>query len=525
MSLQVDWKAPGPVASAFMNSDAFVRGIRGPIGSGKSVTCCIEIFRRGIEQEPNKRKIRRTRWAVIRNTAPMLKSTTIKTWRDWFDDEWGKFTWAPPMTHMMKFAHPSGDGTSVEIEVIFLALDRDDDINKLLSLELTGVWINEAREISKEIVDNASSRVGRFPSIRDGGPTWYGTIMDTNSPDEQHWWGIMSGEVEPPDWLSSDDRKAFVKPADWEFFSQPPGLIEIKDPDNENLVLGYEPNNSAENIAHLPRDYYIRNTSGKTVRWITVYLLNRFATVKQGKPVYPTFKESFHVARERLPVMQDGVQTIVGIDFGRTPAAVLLQVVEGGSRWHVVSELIRENVSAQRFAPMILHWLAELGVDPKSVMFSGDPAGDHLSEAEDTSPIRVMRAAGVPVQAAWTNDINLRTNAVEMKLNQVHDGGAAFLVSPNCTMLRQGFDGAYQWDQTKTSLEEQIKDMPKKNRWSHVHDALQYSAVAAGGARAVSQAGAAPVVTAQRRQSSAFTHMSRARGGAKRGGRFGGSRG
>ena len=79
------------------------------------------------------------------------------------------------------------------MEVLFLALDRPDDIEKLLSLELTGVWINEAREVAKAIVDGATMRVGRFPSMKDGGPTWYGVIADTNAPDEDHWWPIMEG--------------------------------------------------------------------------------------------------------------------------------------------------------------------------------------------------------------------------------------------------------------------------------------------------------------------------------------------
>ena len=71
---------------------------------------------------------------------------------------------------------------------IFLALDRPEDVKKLLSLELTGVWINEAREIPKSIVDACSMRVGRYPSMRDGGPSWYGVIADTKPPDTDHWW-------------------------------------------------------------------------------------------------------------------------------------------------------------------------------------------------------------------------------------------------------------------------------------------------------------------------------------------------
>jgi hypothetical protein len=54
---------------------------------------------------------------VIRNTNPQLKTTTIKTWRDWFADDMGKFNWSPPYTHHMRFALP--DKSVVEAEIIF----------------------------------------------------------------------------------------------------------------------------------------------------------------------------------------------------------------------------------------------------------------------------------------------------------------------------------------------------------------------------------------------------------------------
>ena len=36
-----------------MKDSSFFRGIRGPVGSGKSVACCVEVFRRALEQKPN----------------------------------------------------------------------------------------------------------------------------------------------------------------------------------------------------------------------------------------------------------------------------------------------------------------------------------------------------------------------------------------------------------------------------------------------------------------------------------------
>ena len=213
-----------------MKDDSFFRGIRGPVGSGKSVSCCVEVFRRALAQEKNADGIRRSRWAIIRNTNPQLRTTTIKTWLDWFPEHvWGKFTWSVPYTHHIK-------QSDLDLEVIFLALDRPEDVKKLLNLEVTGVWINEAREINKNIVDAASMRCGRFPSMKDGGCTWTGVICDTNAPEEDHWWAIMSGAVPLPDHIAKEEAKMLVKPENWQFFTQPEGMKEEKDEEGLSLI-------------------------------------------------------------------------------------------------------------------------------------------------------------------------------------------------------------------------------------------------------------------------------------------------
>ncbi len=229
--MKFKYKPDGEVLKAFMKDDTFFRGIRGPVGSGKSVGCCVEVFRRALMQKKNEQGIRKSRWAIIRNTNPQLRTTTIKTWLDWFpENEWGKFSWSVPYTHNIN----QGD---LELEVIFLALDRPEDVKKLLSLELTGIWINEAREIPKSIIDACTMRVGRYPSMRDGGPSWTGVIADTNAPEEDHWWPIMSGEVPMPDHISREEAKMMVLPDNWKFYTQPSGMLEERDDEGNILKI------------------------------------------------------------------------------------------------------------------------------------------------------------------------------------------------------------------------------------------------------------------------------------------------
>ena len=45
------YKPDGERLKSFMRDDTFFRGVRGPVGSGKSVGCCVEVFRRALEQK------------------------------------------------------------------------------------------------------------------------------------------------------------------------------------------------------------------------------------------------------------------------------------------------------------------------------------------------------------------------------------------------------------------------------------------------------------------------------------------
>lgn len=472
--MSLNYKPPGVTAKAFMLSSSFFRGLRGPVGSGKSVCCCIEIFRRATQQAPGPDGKRKTRWAVIRNTNPQLKTTTIKTWLDWFpEDVWGKFNWSPPFTHHIR----KGD---IDMEVIFLALDKPEDVKKLLSLELTGVFINEAREVPKAIIDACTMRVGRFPSMKDGGPTWYGVIADTNAPDEDHWWPIMAGEAPVPDHLTREEALMLVKPDTFEFFTQPGGMRAIKD--EENIVTGYELNPKAENLHNLTPNYYPDIIKGKTKNWISVYVLNELGSLSDGKPVYADFDEASHVAKEPL-IAAAGVPIVVGIDFGLTPSAVFCQNVRG--RWLILSELVAQDMGAAKFADMLKRHIAQNfpGMAMDRFQIWGDPAGDYRAQTDETTPFQVLRTAGIKARSAPTNDPVLRIEAVNAPLTRMAEGKPAMLIDPSCVMLRRGFAGGYCYKRLQVSGSERYDDRPDKNKYSHVHDALQYALCGGGESR------------------------------------------
>lgn len=238
------------------NGRVFITG-----NSGSSSACCHKIMKISTEQLPDFDGERRTRWLIVRDTYPKLEKTTQRTWLDWFpEDLFGRFRASVPPTHSVRYRHPSGDGTWVNMEVIFHAIGTPEEAEEIAaSFEITGFWVNEAQFVEKKVVDELLSRAGRYPSpARGPGATWYGGMLDLNAPLEGHWIPYMRGDVPlPTDW-GEDRRMAYVKPDGWTFFTQPPGLLE-------EIVEGrpvYRENPAAENQKHL-KQTYLQQTAGK----------------------------------------------------------------------------------------------------------------------------------------------------------------------------------------------------------------------------------------------------------------------
>ena len=199
---------PSVTGLAFHESDAFVRVIMGPYGSGKSTTCCAEIIMRACAMPPCNDGIRKARWAIVRNTYGDLEATSLKTWLDWASHLGVIYKrLAPRMAYSHSFWDEKG---KVEIELMFIALDRPDHIRKLKSLELTGVFLNEVSEIPQAALIHFKGRVNRFPALKDcSGDYWSGIIADTNPPSTDSWFYTFF------------EKK---NPLDHKIFKQPPGL-------------------------------------------------------------------------------------------------------------------------------------------------------------------------------------------------------------------------------------------------------------------------------------------------------------
>ena len=428
------------------DDETFVKGLMGPIGSGKSVCCCNNLLKWMHMQEPNEHGVRRSRYAIVRNTYRELEDTTLQTWFEWIPRELGHFQ-ASKMNHLINM--DLTDGTKIQSEVFFRALDRPDDIRKLLSLELSGAWVNEAREVPLAVIDMLQGRISRFPAMRDGGPTVSNLIMDTNPPDEDHWWYRMFEEM---------------RPNGWKLYRQPSAL-----------------SSGAENLQHLHPKYYTRLMANKADEWIKVYVHGQYGFVKDGKPVYPEYNDSVHVAQDVIDYNSD-LTLWIGLDFGLTPAALMAQRDPRDGQWQILDELCTEDMGAERFSEELGRILRQPEYrDAVQIEIFGDPAGEQRAQTDERTPFNILAANGIHASPTHTNDFTLRREAVAHNLTRMtHMGRPRLIISPKAKNFRKAMAGRYCFRRLKVSGDERYVDKPDKGPYSHIAEAGQYLMIGAG---------------------------------------------
>jgi hypothetical protein len=440
-----------PTGSQLHLSSAVVKYIEGPVGGGKSTTCLMDLMAMAMDQQPDSQGIRWSRWAIIRATNPQLRSTTIKTFELWVPPEIAPVVYtAPANAHIRQRMH---DGTVLDCEFIFLALDEPDDIQKLTSLELTGAYINEVREIEHAHFETLQGRIGRFPQTNKDasgktlyGPTHIKIIMDSNAPKTTHWTYEMFHTGKIPDGYA--------------IFIQPPAVLY-----NE-VTEKWDMNPDAENLSHLPDGYYERQLKGATDEYIRVMLAGEPGMTQAGKIVFPTYSEKKHVAQQRLDPVR-GLPIIIGMDFGLTPAAIFGQLTNRGFR--VTDELPAEDESLEDFVTEYVHPLLAKRYPGYQIIGSGDPAGSGRNDIDKRTRFQALLQLGIRAFPAMTNSFVTRKETVEWFLRR--DEG--LLISPHCTVLREAFGGGYVYKGMQNNT--RYTERPDKNIYSHPMDGLQYA--------------------------------------------------
>mgnify|MGYP001826963941 CR=1 FL=1 len=156
---------PVPTIDAFHLHPGQIRGIVGPVGSGKTTGATWDVCRYLPLFLAKNWGYKRSKWVIVRNTYDELIDTTQATVFDWFD--WGRYQ---KQRKIYTLFHDDEDG--FEIELLFRSCDRIQDLKKFKSLEVTGYWIDESIEVAGDIKRILKTRIGRYPAAKQA-EKWY----------------------------------------------------------------------------------------------------------------------------------------------------------------------------------------------------------------------------------------------------------------------------------------------------------------------------------------------------------------
>ena len=432
----------------------------GPYGSGKTVTACHDLVMKAMQMPKCYDGVRKSRFAVVRNTYAELETTTIKSWMEWMGELGVSHLYAKsPFRFNATFYDADGE---IQTEIIFLALDKPKDIKKLKSLELTGVLIEEACEVPESIMRHLLGRINRYPRKIDIEADYYSFVeLVTNPPSEDHWiYNIF--EVQQP--------KSFS------IYHQPPALIK-NDETGE-----WELNDSADNIKNLPDNYYFDMIQGASYDFIKVYALGQYGIVSNNTPVYPEYIDDLHSSThidyiESLPIN-------FCWDFGLTPCVLLLQVLPDFSI-NVIDEITSVRSGLVPFVENeVVPYLSTHYPNYNKGWSVGDPAGKSGDPLHDKPIISVIRHGqpvmgaleelGFNTEPASTNAPIVRLDAVKKVLTVLRGSRPQLQISRKCRVLRKGFIGGYHLINDSKDDTSKYRPVPSKNFYSHIHDALQY---------------------------------------------------
>jgi len=480
---------PLPTMTFFHRDSSRIRSIVGPVGSGKTSAAVIDIEMISMDLRIDF-GIKETRWVCIRNTYLELMDTCFQTvvyWLaggKWFDKR-KAYRWEDKVN----------DKT---IELMFRSCDRPGDVSKFKSMEITGYWIDEAIELTAELKLMILNRIGRYPSKelvrqvvlgglpkdiesefkRQGIKTLekkvdfvtsclHFGIETTNPPDVEDPMYSDFKWMTPQDYIDDDTGEPYVQGTSGPVLPDGPMPAYANKPGYAGF---WQP--PLENVPNLRKGYYDDLIVDYTNEpdWISMYVKGKPGIIVRGKSVYHNFNRDYHVAKQ--PLIWNGSKLYLGWDdSGNVPAAVVLQIV-GPRSVQQLREYYSERMNIVDFGHYVI---AQINRDFPTARMAhwGDPAG----EAKFSKPkgggftsnaTLLLEECGITVEPA-ENNLQARIEAVDQQLGRI-DG---YVCDPSCTRTINGFIGGYCYPENRAIMGEYLPNI-LKNRFSHLHDALQY---------------------------------------------------
>ena len=457
-------------------SEHALRIIQGPVSSGKSHGCTLDIPMRCAKQPPCSDGVIRNRALFARNTFQMLKQTTFDMWMRQFPST--KIALSSPIQGSLEMK--LGNTRSV-IKLLGIPMDMLSAEATLRSNGFSIARVEEIQYISEEMVTLMRERLGRYPDMEMAPvgkrvPGYFknlGMTGDTNAPVEGSWLYNRAQELRPENEL---------------YLFQPPAMFRTWDNIRKSWV--YEENRgqrfeshgiaAAENVEHINEgwDYYWNLVGFKGDDDIRRNVLNEYGHVLSGTPVFPEFRKDRHVSETGVPMPPRGTRLYGGMDLGRTPRAVFgYYSPNGGVR---IPLILARDCGVQLFAETVMRpQLAARGVHPSQVTIFPDPAGESPGQQVEATSVQILRACGfdVAMPVLKNNDPFTRTETVRQALTRsAFDGDPYVLIDIGAEELIRAMAGGYTYGITRgPGGTMRTSDKPdKKSPYAHIADAFQY---------------------------------------------------
>lgn len=460
--MHLNFLPPGPQAAAFMDCRLPVKFIMGPVGSGKTSCLMMDTIYDAARQPRSKLDgVRYSKALFVRETFRQLYGTTIPSWWQWMPKEAGAWKGGGNEAgqHQLRFQLP--DQSIVDLVVMFEALGEQNVEALFRGKEFNLLRLNEADTLVPDVLSQGLIRVsqGRYPGEKHVNPAdcVKGVAGDFNAPDIENYLYQLLEEN---------------RPANYGFFRQPGGL----DPKAENRQRA-----TLEAYQAMEADLIAQGREDLARRMIH----NQYGFTRDGKPVYPEYRDDFHCAGEELLPVPD---LVVRVDFdqGLHPACTLRQNMPNG-QLRILDELYSDGGAVG-----LTDALKRLIASPKYagcrvIGGQADPsaaAGDP-NDAESWLDCinRLMGWTGAKrVKLAQTNDPEKRHSAVRYYLKaNVGDARPGLLISSTCRVLRKGFNSSYRFKSKIGKRGEYQEKVDKVFPVADVHDSVQYGALDHGG--------------------------------------------
>jgi hypothetical protein len=477
--------SPGPVADAFTRSSAFITGIIGPVGSGKTMAMLSKGVRNGALQGGRRDKNgvmrRKARFGVIRESYPNLEANTLKSWFNIVPEDYGTFSWKAPYVHtfqrVLRREGNARDGRPIDVldmEVEFRAIGDKSVEEVTRGWEVNCVGVDEADLQPADLISFLSGRVGRFSNLDASQVREPQILLSLNMPYMDNWAYKMLverelGDLDPerdPELAAALEGRPLM-----EAFIQPGG----RDP-------------AAENLHNLRggRGYYAIQVAVNKHKpgYVDRMVDNKPVPMQHGQPVNPGFSFTDHVRDE---LEYDPRRTLtIGVDQGLFAAAVFTQrTAMGQLRTLAEAVLMKEDGKTLRkigptaFGRMVRAVLDQHFPDADETLIRvvADPAAFASEEREDSELDWILpfqKALGIKVRRAKTNSAAIRNAAI----HKAHDERGGYAIHRRCKHLIRAHLGGYHYRKDSTGDGETKGHLEIADTiYTHVADAEQYAAL------------------------------------------------